>query len=57
MTQLQLDRAVARATGETVETIQKRGFSFQPMPQRKRNWRPRRRQARSFTKQSKGGNS
>jgi hypothetical protein len=28
MTQHQLDRAVARATGETVETIQHRGFSF-----------------------------
>jgi hypothetical protein len=28
MTQVQLDRAVARATGETVDTIQSRGFIF-----------------------------
>lgn len=32
MNQNQLDRAVARATGETVETIQSRGFSFLPCP-------------------------
>lgn len=34
MTQLQLVRAVARATGESVKTIQRRGFS--PMSLRSR---------------------
>lgn len=28
MTQAQLERAVARATGENLDTIQRRGFSF-----------------------------
>lgn len=54
MTQHQLDRAVARATGETVETIQRRGFRFVPMPRRNRHWRPRRRHS-PFTKHNKGG--
>jgi hypothetical protein len=34
MTQTQLDRAVARATGENVETIQRLGFSPVRPPQR-----------------------
>jgi hypothetical protein len=54
MNQYQLDRAVARATGETVETIQTRGFSFMPCPiqrcrpprRRQQHWRnPARKQA------------
>jgi hypothetical protein len=32
MTQAQLDRAVARATGETVEFVRETGFSEMPMP-------------------------
>ncbi|MBM4073760.1 MAG: hypothetical protein FJ271_33295 [Planctomycetes bacterium] len=33
MRQADIDRAVARATGETVETIRRLGFSIVPMPQ------------------------
>lgn len=46
MTQSQIDRAVARATGESVDLIQRRGFSLQslPIPQRRQR---RRRQRRS----------
>lgn len=32
MTQSQLNRAVARVTGEAVRTIRRQGFSFVPMP-------------------------
>jgi hypothetical protein len=32
MTQGQLDRAVARATGETVEFVRQAGFSEMPVP-------------------------
>lgn len=56
MTQHQLDRAVARATGETVETIQRRGFSLEPARHHFRHWQSRRRQTRSVTK-PKGGNA
>lgn len=45
MTQSQIDRAVARATGESVELIQRRGFSLHSMPvplRRLRRRRPRR---------------
>src|SRR5688572_24756084 len=38
MTQEQLERAVAQATGETLATIRGRGFSFVPM---RRSQRPR----------------
>jgi hypothetical protein len=46
MTQSQIDRAVARATGESVDLIQRRGFSLHclPIPQRRQR---RRRQRRS----------
>lgn len=59
MTQHQLDRAVARATGETVETIQRRGFSLvSPARPQQRSCRPRRRPARPFTPlKSKGGHA
>lgn len=45
MTQAQLERAVARATGETVATIQQRGFMPMPLPSPppKRLYRRRRR--------------
>jgi hypothetical protein len=49
MTQPQLDRAVARLTGETVETIQCRGFTYVPSPKRRRHRHPRRRHARTGT--------
>jgi hypothetical protein len=42
MTQLQLDRAVARVTGETVDTIQARGFIYVSSPRRRRHRRTRR---------------
>ncbi len=50
MNQNDLDRAVARATGETVDTIKSMGFSpcYLPIPERRfraRHWRPRRRRA------------
>jgi hypothetical protein len=51
MTQTQLNRAVARATGESVEVIQYRGFSPMKLPSRPFR-RPRRdrgrRRASSF---------
>ena len=37
MTQARLDSAVARATGESLQTIQRRGFS--PLPSRSRRFR------------------
>ena len=36
MTQADLNRAVAAATGETVETIDHQGFGFIEMPQQQR---------------------
>jgi hypothetical protein len=42
MTQAQLNRAVARATGDTVETIQKHGFSVWPQRSRRSAQRPSR---------------
>lgn len=45
MTQSQIDRAVARATGESVGIIQRRGFSLHSVPiplRRQRRRRPRR---------------
>ncbi len=35
MNQHQLDRALARATGESVKTIRQRGFSLVPLPRSK----------------------
>ena len=32
MTQAEIDRAVSRSTGETMETIKRRGFSILPLP-------------------------
>jgi len=37
MTQAELNRAVAGATGESVETITRRGFSFVEVPPRERD--------------------
>jgi hypothetical protein len=45
MTQHQLERAVARATGESIETIQRHGFISMPVIVRRP--RHRRRRARS----------
>lgn len=45
MTQSQIDRAVARATGEPVGVIQRRGFSLHGLPvppRRRRRRRPHR---------------
>ena len=45
MTQSQIDRAVVRATGESVVLIQRRGFSLHSLPvplRRQRRRRPRR---------------
>jgi hypothetical protein len=55
MTQHQLNRAVARATGETVETIRNRGFIFIacPKPIRFRSGRSRRRSAQTVSKEPK----
>jgi hypothetical protein len=52
MTQSQIDRAVARATGESVGLIQRRGFSlhFQPVPLRRHRRRRPRRSPTSLTK-------
>lgn len=54
MTQSQIDRAVARATGESVGLIQRRGFSLQNLPVPLRRHR-RRRQRRSPASLSKHG--
>ena len=48
MTQAQLDRAVARATGEHVETIQHRGFSAVTVRLRPAGRRRRRRHGRKY---------
>ncbi len=32
MTQVEIDREVSRATGETIGTIKRRGFSILPLP-------------------------
>lgn len=32
MTQVEIDREVSRATGETMGTIKRRGFSILPLP-------------------------
>jgi hypothetical protein len=42
MTQTQVNRAVARVTGESVETIQGRGFTFYPAIPRRCSRRRRR---------------
>jgi hypothetical protein len=54
MTQSQIDRAVARATGESVGLIQRRGFSLQNVPVPLRRYR-RRRPRRSSVSLSKHG--
>ena len=54
MTQQQLDRAVARATGETVETIQRRGFGILIVP--RQHLRPRDGGAQAGAKPSKPKN-
>lgn len=54
MTQSQIDRAVARATGESVGLIQRRGFSLHSLPVPLRRQR-RRRPRRSLTSLSKHG--
>jgi hypothetical protein len=54
MTQSQIDRAVARATGESVGLIQRRGFSLHNLPVPLRRYR-RRRPRRSPASLSKHG--
>jgi hypothetical protein len=46
MTQAQLERAVALATGETRETIRQRGFMSVKFPKRRSGRRRRRKQRR-----------
>jgi hypothetical protein len=54
MTQSQLDRAVARATGESVATVRGLGFSLMAAPRPARRRRRRRYRARPVRRAGRG---